>query len=87
MSSLQDTEKYIAAKHQVNSEKLSPVIKKNLKTGVALDQLVLSKDNWASESFKLAEAKAHKVEVSNAVRGGCRKRNNQIRPKLRKWLV
>jgi hypothetical protein len=45
MFSLQETEKYIAAKYKVYSVKLSPVVKKHLKAAVPSAELVQSKGN------------------------------------------
>jgi len=56
-SSLQAIKKYIAANYKVDSEKLSPFIKKYLKTAVASGELVQTKGKGASGSFKLAAAK------------------------------
>jgi hypothetical protein len=69
-SSLQAIKKYIAANYKVDSEKLSPFIKKYLKSAVASGELVQTKGKGASGSFKLA---AEKPAVSSApVRGSSR---------------
>jgi hypothetical protein len=69
-SSLQAIKKYIAANYKVDSEKLSPFIKKYLKSAVAAGELVQTKGKGASGSFKLAVAKTEKVAVpSIPVRG------------------
>jgi hypothetical protein len=65
-SSLQAIKKYIAANYKVDSEKLSPFIKKYLKTAVASGELVQTKGKGASGSFKLAAAKAEKPAASVA---------------------
>ncbi|GFG39330.1 hypothetical protein Cfor_05835 [Coptotermes formosanus] len=65
-SSLQAIKKYIAANYKVDSEKLSPFIKKYLKSAVASGELVQTKGKGASGSFKLAAPKAEKVTVSSA---------------------
>jgi hypothetical protein len=57
-SSLQAIKKYIAANYKVDSKKLSPFIRKYLKTDVASGVLVQTKSKGASGSFKLAVAKA-----------------------------
>jgi hypothetical protein len=62
-SSLQAIKKYIAANYKVDSEKLSPFIKKYLKTAVASGELVQTKGKGASGSFKLAAAKTEKAAV------------------------
>jgi len=62
-SSLQAIKKYIAANYKVDSEKLSPFIKKYLKTAVASGELVQTKGKGASGSFKLAAAKTEKAVV------------------------
>ncbi|GFG31263.1 hypothetical protein Cfor_03267 [Coptotermes formosanus] len=72
-SSLQAIKKYIAANYKVDSEKLSPFIKKYLKTAVASGELVQTKGKGASGSFKLAVPKSEKAAVSTApprARGG-----------------
>jgi hypothetical protein len=65
-SSLQAIKKYIAANYKVDSEKLSPFIKKYLKTAVASGELVQTKGKGASGSFKLAAAKTEKAVVPTA---------------------
>jgi hypothetical protein len=65
-SSLQAIKKYIAANYKVDSEKLSPFIKKYLKTAVASGELVQTKGKGASGSFKLAAAKTEKPAVTAA---------------------
>ena len=65
-SSLQAIKKYITANYKVDSEKLSPFIKKYLKTAVASGELVQTKGKGASGSFKLAAAKAEKPAASVA---------------------
>jgi len=60
-SSLQAIKKYIAANYKVDSEKLSPFIKKYLKAAVASGELVQTKGKGASGSFKLAAAKTEKA--------------------------
>jgi len=65
-SSLQAIKKYIAANYKVDSEKLSPFIKKYLKTAVASGELVQTKGKGASGSFKLAAAKTEKAAVPTA---------------------
>jgi hypothetical protein len=65
-SSLQAIKKYIAANYKVDSEKLSPFIKKYLKTAVASGELVQTKGKGASGSFKLAAAKTEKPAVPAA---------------------
>jgi len=72
-SSLQAIKKYIAANYKVDSEKLSPFIKKYLKTAVASGELVQTKGKGASGSFKLAAAKTEKPAAPAATprgRGG-----------------
>ena len=65
-SSLQAIKKYIAANYKVDSEKLSPFIKKYLKTAVASGELVQTKGKGASGSFKLAATKTEKATVPTA---------------------
>jgi hypothetical protein len=72
-SSLQAIKKYIAANYKVDSEKLSPFIKKYLKSAVASGELVQTKGKGASGSFRLAAAKPEKTAVASApVRGTSR---------------
>ena len=67
---MQAIKKYIAANYKVDSEKLSPFIKKYLKAAVISGELVQTKGKGASGSFKLAAAKSEKAVVSTApVRG------------------
>jgi hypothetical protein len=65
-SSLQAIKKYITANYKVDSEKLSPFIKKYLKTAVAAGELVQTKGKGASGSFKLAVTKSEKPAASAA---------------------
>jgi hypothetical protein len=65
-SSLQAIKKYIAANYKVDSEKLSPFIKKYLKTAVATGELVQTKGKGASGSFKLAAPKTEKPAAAAA---------------------
>jgi hypothetical protein len=84
-SSLQAIKKYITANYKVDSEKLSPFIKKYLKTAVASGELVQTKGKGASGSFKLAGAKTEKPAASAAPsrgRGGA-----STGPKERKQRV
>lgn len=53
-SSLQAIKKYIAAHYKVDVDKLSPFIKKYLKTAVTGGKLIQTKGKGASGSFKLA---------------------------------
>jgi histone H1/5 len=84
-SSLQAIKKYITANYKVDSEKLSPFIKKYLKTAVASGELVQTKGKGASGSFKLPAAKTEKPAASPAPprgRGGA-----STGPKEKKQLV
>lgn len=54
-SSLQAIKKYISANYKIDSDKLSPFIKKYLKSAVAGGILVQKKGKGASGSFKLAK--------------------------------
>jgi len=65
-SSFQGIKSYIATNYKVDSEKLSPFIKKYLKTAVASGQLVQTKGKGASGSFLLAAAKTEKAAVPTA---------------------
>lgn len=55
-SSLQAIKKYIASNYKVDVEKLSPFIKKYLKTSVISGGLVQSKGKGASGSFRMSSA-------------------------------
>lgn len=55
-SSLQAIKKYVSANYKVDAEKLSPFIKKYLKSAVASGALLQPKGKGASGSFKLAVA-------------------------------
>jgi hypothetical protein len=59
-SSLQAIKKYVGATYKVDVEKLSPFIKKYLKSAVATGALVQTKGKGASGSFKLSAGKAEK---------------------------
>ena len=75
-SSLQAIKKHITANYNVDAEKLSPFIKKYLKTAVASGELVQTKGKGASGSFKLAAVKTEKPAASTAPprgRGGASK--------------
>ena len=65
-SSIQAIKKYIAANYKVDPEKLSPFIKKYLKSAIASGELVQTKGKGASGSFKLAAAKTEKAVVPSA---------------------
>jgi hypothetical protein len=80
-SSLQAIKKYIAANYKVDSEKLSPFIKKYLKTAVASGELVQTKGKGASGSFKLAAAKTERAAVPTAPARG---RAAAAAPKVKK---
>jgi len=86
-SSLQAIKKHIAANYKVDSEKLSPFIKKYLKTAVASGELVQTKGKGASGSFKLAAAKTEKPVASAAPprgRGGASKGPTERKPRATK---
>lgn len=57
-SSLQAIKKYIASNNKVDADKLSPFIKKYLKTAVVGKKLIQTKGKGASGSFKLSAASA-----------------------------
>lgn len=54
-SSLQAIKKYISANYKIDADKLSPFIKKYLKSAVTGGQLVQTKGKGASGSFKLSK--------------------------------
>ena len=60
-SSLQAIKKYIGANYKVDAEKMSPFIKKYLKSAVVSGTLVQPKGKGASGSFKLAVASTAKA--------------------------
>jgi histone H1/5 len=69
-SMLQAIKKYIIANYKVDSEKLSPLIKKYLKTTAASGEMVLTKGKGATGSFKLAATKTEKPSASAAPHRG-----------------
>jgi hypothetical protein len=71
-SSLRAIKKYAAANYEVDSEKISPSVKKYLKAAVATGEVVQTKGNGAPGSFKLAAAKAKKTAASTAPARGRR---------------
>ena len=68
-SSLQAIKKYIAANYKVDAERLSPFIKKYLKTAVTSGELVQTEGKGASGSFKLAAAKTENLVSTAPLRG------------------
>jgi histone H1/5 len=72
-SSLQAIKKYIAANYKVDSEKLSPFIKKYLKTAVASGELVQTKGKGASGSFRLAAGKPERPAVTDTPSRGSKR--------------
>jgi hypothetical protein len=87
-SSLQAIRKYIATNYKIDPEKLSPFIKRYLKTAVASGELVQTKGKGASGSFKLAAAKTEKAAVATAPARGraasAPKVKNQCATKVKK---
>lgn len=65
-SSLQAIKKYIAANYKVDVEKLSPFIKKYLKSAVASGALVQTKGKGASGSFKISASSGGSKKASTA---------------------
>lgn len=65
-SSLQAIKKYLAANYKVDAEKLSPFIKKYIKTAVVNGTFIQTKGKGASGSFKLA-ASEKKLSVKKVV--------------------
>ncbi|XP_077511738.1 histone H1-like [Amblyomma americanum] len=65
-SSLQAIKKHMAATYKVDVEKLSPFIRKYLKSAVAAGALVQTKGKGASGSFKLANKGAAAAEKKPA---------------------
>lgn len=59
-SSLQAIKKFIASHYQLDTDKLTPFIKKYLKNAVAAGKLIQTKGKGASGSFKLPTAAATK---------------------------
>lgn len=64
-SSLQAIKKHVGSKHKVDMDRLTPFIKKYLKSAVASGALVQTKGKGASGSFKLG-ASGQKKEPSKA---------------------
>lgn len=69
-SSLQAIKKYISANYKVDAEKLSPFIKKYLKSAVTSGELVQTKGKGASGSFKLSSAKPAAAGAHHSASGG-----------------
>jgi histone H1/5 len=89
-SSFQAIKKYIAATYVIDAEKLSPFIKKYLKSAVASKELVQVKGKGASGSFKLSAAKVEgksgpKVKRPTAVKKVAAKKT--VAPKPKKAVV
>lgn len=93
-SSLQAIKKYIAANYKVDAEKVSPFIKKYLKSAVVSGALVQTKGKGASGSFKLAgsgtakqassEKKKTATSVSRAKKSPVKKAASGEKPKTAK---
>lgn len=66
-SSLQAIKKYLANNYKIDSDKLSPFIKKYLKSAVTNGTLIQTKGKGASGSFKLAAAAKSKSTVDKTV--------------------
>lgn len=66
-SSLQAIKKYLANNYKIDSDKLSPFIKKYLKSAVTNGTLIQTKGKGASGSFKLAAATKSKSVVDKSV--------------------
>lgn len=66
-SSLQAIKKYLANNYKIDSDKLSPFIKKYLKSAVTNGTLIQTKGKGASGSFKLATATKSKSLVDKSV--------------------
>ena len=65
-SSVQAIKKFIAANYQLDSEKISPFIKRYLKKAVASGLLVQTKGKGACGSFRLAAVKKGKAAMPTA---------------------
>lgn len=87
-SSLQAIKKYISANYKIDAEKLSPFIKKYLKTAVTGGKLIQTKGKGASGSFKLSAAGKGKSESapkkSAAARPKKAKAAGEKKPKAKK---
>lgn len=78
-SSLQAIKKYIATNNKVDVDKLSPFIRKYLKKATASGQLIQTKGNGASGSFKMSAASLKpKVEKKSKKKATVKK---SIKPK------
>lgn len=66
-SSLQAIKKYLANNYKIDSDKLSPFIKKYLKSAVTNGTLIQTKGKGASGSFKMAAATKSKTVVDKSV--------------------
>ncbi|WP_457844077.1 histone H1/H5 family protein, partial [Staphylococcus aureus] len=62
---LQAIKKYVSANYKVDAEKMSPFIKKYLKSAVVSGTLVQTKGKGASGSFKLASSATAKTASSS----------------------
>ena len=65
-SSLQAIKKFIAANYAVDLEKMSPYIKRYIKTAVSSGELLQTRGKGASGSFRLAGAKTGKAAAPTA---------------------
>ncbi|GIY46662.1 histone H1 [Caerostris extrusa] len=81
-SSVQAIKKYINATYKVDAEKLSPFIKKYLKTSVVNGGLVQTKGKGASGSFRIGSASASGKEKKTAPKKAAVKK--AVKPKKEK---
>lgn len=65
-SSLQAIKKHIAANHEVDMNRMTPFIKKYLKSSVASGVLIQTKGKGSSGSFKLSASGSKMKELSKA---------------------
>ena len=73
-SSLQAIKKYITATYKIDAEKLSPFIKKYLKSAVVGKKLVQTKGKGASGSFKLSLGDGAVKKVKKVAPGAAKKK-------------
>ncbi len=83
-SSLQAIKKYITSNYKIDAEKLSPFIKKYLKSAVTSGQLIQTKGKGASGSFKLSASGKGKSESVEKKSIAPKKPAGEKKPKAKK---
>lgn len=80
-SSLQAIKKYISANYKIDADKLSPFIKKYLKSAVTGGQLVQTKGKGASGSFKLSKPPKAKATGEKTKKPAASPAKKAVKPK------